>query len=65
MLPEEKVHVSVQLWSDQVGIINAMDDLDSQHPRRFWDNYFPGGHPVIYEFAGGRDRMVQALNPYA
>jgi hypothetical protein len=64
MNPSEKVRSSDQLWSDQVGLINAIDDIDPLRPGKFWDDYTPGGHPVVYEFNGGRNRFVRPLNPY-
>lgn len=61
------VRSSNQLWGDQVGIINALDAMDSVNVGPFGRDYTPGGSPVIYEFGGGenRRRFVRAQNPYA
>jgi len=64
--PSEKVRSSNQLWGDQVGIINAIEAMDTDPERAvgpFSQNYTPGGSPVIYIF-GGRRRFVRAADPY-
>jgi hypothetical protein len=64
--PRTIVRSSDQLWSDQVGIIEASEALDAAGPG------VPGlarlierQQPVIYEFYGGRRKFVAPKNPYA
>ena len=53
------------LWGDQVALVDADQLMDAQNSRSpFWNDYSPGGSPVIYYFGGGRRRFVRASNPY-
>ena len=63
--PSEKVTSSTMLWGDQVALVDADQLMDAQNSRSpFWNDYSPGGSPVIYYFGGGRRRFVRASNPY-
>jgi hypothetical protein len=38
---------------------NAGDEMDSAtFNHRYWNDYFPGGSPVIYYFGAGSRRFV-------
>jgi len=52
--PRTVVRSSNQLWGDQVGIVNAIDAMDTIADGPFSRDYAPGGSPVIYQFSGGR-----------
>jgi hypothetical protein len=57
--PSERVTSSDQLWGDQVAMTNAGDEMDSAtFNHRYWNDYFPGGSPVIYYFGAGSRRFV-------
>lgn len=64
--PSEKVTSSTMLWSDQVGLVNASEMMDSAtHETPFWNDYTPGGQVVIYYFGARLRRFVRPNNPYA
>ncbi len=61
--PRTKVRSSNMLWGDQVGIVNAIDAMDTIAEGPFSRDYAPGGSPTIYHFTGGR-RFVAPRVPY-
>lgn len=58
--PSEKVQTSTQLWSEQVGIVNATEGDDMANR-----DFSPGGSPVIYPFNRNGKRGFEApKDPY-
>lgn len=64
--PKQTVRSSNQLWGDQVGIIDAMDAMDTAGPGESGlERLIEKRRPVIYPFnRNGKPGFVAPLNPY-